>query len=422
MRETFTRDLQYAKFSAYGFLKNLRFFEPFMVLFLLEQGIGFLQVGMLYAIREIAVNVLEIPTGAVADALGRRRTMIASFGSYLLSFVAFWFGSSMLHFVGAMLLFSFGEAFRTGTHKAMIFAHLRLRGLERLGNDYYGHTRSWSQAGSAVSALIAAAIVFGAGNYRSVFLFSMIPYVLDLVLMTTYPKELDGTTGTFRSSAIGENLRAIGAGLRETVRRPGAARSVFSAASFAGLFKGTKDYLQPMIAALALSVPFAPDLAIERREALLIGIAYSVVYAVTSVASRHSARVAAKFGPPGRALNWQLAIGLLLATGAGVSRWLALPVLPVVLFMGMYVLQNLRQPVGVACVSGRVPESVLATVLSAQSQLQSLFAALTAFAVGAVAEAAGGNVGPGILAVGLVAAVCVPFLWIRVSAGECPAR
>ena len=119
-QDRFPRDLQYVKFSAYGFLKNLRFFEPFLILFFLEKGISFLQIGVLYAIREIAVNVLEIPTGAVADTLGRRRTMIASFVSYLFSFVLFWRSSSMPIFIVAMLLFSFGEAFRTDIASAMM--------------------------------------------------------------------------------------------------------------------------------------------------------------------------------------------------------------------------------------------------------------------------------------------------------------
>lgn len=413
MPDRFPRDLQYVKFSAYGFLKNLRFFEPFMVLFLLEQDISFLHVGTLYAMREIAVNVLEVPTGAIADALGRRRTMIASFTSYLLSFAAFWFGTSMAHFVAAMLLFSFGEAFRTGTHKAMIFTYLRLRDLSRHGNDYYGHTRSWSQAGSAVSALIAAAIVFGSGSYRSVFLFSMIPYVLDLLLMISYPAELDGRVGGFNLKKVGETFRALVAGLRETARRPGATRSVVSAAVYAGVFKGSKDYLQPMIAALALSVPLVTGLQSERREALFIGVTYSVIYLLTSFASRGSATVAARLRSPPRALNLELLVGIVVAAGAGLTRWLGWPVVPVVLFMAMYIIQNFRQPVGVACVSGRVPESVLATVLSAESQLQSLFAAVVAFVIGAVAQVAGGNVGPGILAVAAVTVLALPFIWVR---------
>ncbi|MFO8042807.1 MAG: hypothetical protein R6U25_06380, partial [Alkalispirochaeta sp.] len=81
---------------------------------------------------------------------------------------------------------------------------------------------------------------------------------------------------------------------------------------------------------------------------------------------------------------------------AGISRWQGRTVIPVVAFLTIYVLQNVRQPVGVSVVTDRIPEDVMATVLSAQSQLQSLFAAIVALLVGATADFAGGNVGLGL--------------------------
>ena len=51
-------DIQYARFSAYGFLKNLQFFEPFLILHLLAIGVSYLEIGTLYAVREITINVL----------------------------------------------------------------------------------------------------------------------------------------------------------------------------------------------------------------------------------------------------------------------------------------------------------------------------------------------------------------------------
>ena len=90
MPQKFNKDLQYYKFCIYGFLKNLRFFEPFLILFFLEKGLSFFQIGTLYAIREITINILEIPTGIVADSLGRRRTMIFSFIAYIISFIIFY--------------------------------------------------------------------------------------------------------------------------------------------------------------------------------------------------------------------------------------------------------------------------------------------------------------------------------------------
>ena len=410
MKETFPRDLQYAKFSAYGFLKNLRFFEPFMILFLLGQGLSYLQVGTLYAVREILVNVMEIPSGAVADGLGRRRTMVASFLGYLVSFALFWVGSTMQLFLGAIVFFSIGEAFRTGTHKSMIFAYLRMNNLQQYGNDYYGHTRSWSQLGSATSAIIAAAIVFLSRNYRAVFLFSMIPYVLDLLLMLSYPRELDGSVEKITLRSIGRSFREVGRGLVETVRRPGAARAVLSASSFGGFYKGGKDYLQPMISALALSLPFAGGLSAQRREALLIGAVYTVIYVLTSFASRHSAALAGRFPSSESALNRLLLLGLVLGLTAGLTRWYGLTLVPVILFLTIYALQNLRQPVGVSVVADRIPEEVLSTVLSAQSQLQSLFAAVVALIVGATVDYVGGNVGVGLALSAGLGVVLFPLL------------
>jgi len=89
MSKKFHRDLQYYKFCTYGFLKNLRFFEPFLILFFVEKGLTYFQIGTLYAVREVSTNILEVPTGIIADSFGRRRTMIYSFISYIFSFLIF---------------------------------------------------------------------------------------------------------------------------------------------------------------------------------------------------------------------------------------------------------------------------------------------------------------------------------------------
>ncbi len=68
-----------ARFSLYGFLKNQRYFEPFLLLAFLEKGLTFFDIGLLIAFREVTVVLLEIPSGAVADVYGRRYFMVLSF-------------------------------------------------------------------------------------------------------------------------------------------------------------------------------------------------------------------------------------------------------------------------------------------------------------------------------------------------------
>ena len=159
----------YHRFRLYGFLKNLRFFEPFLILFFREMGFSFLQIGLLYAIREFSTNLLELPTGVLADSFGRRKAMMISFASYIGSFIIFYLLPRFWAYACAMILFAMGETFRSGTHKAMILEHLRIHGWEDQKIAYYGQTRAASQLGSALAALLAGVLVFYVGSFRIAF-------------------------------------------------------------------------------------------------------------------------------------------------------------------------------------------------------------------------------------------------------------
>jgi MFS family permease len=89
------------RFSLYGFLKNQRYFEPFIILFFLQEGLSFTGIGFLIAFRVGMINLMEIPTGAVADLFGRRRSMMFSFIAYIVSFLIFGFSSVYWQFMVA---------------------------------------------------------------------------------------------------------------------------------------------------------------------------------------------------------------------------------------------------------------------------------------------------------------------------------
>ena len=172
-----TSNKQYIKFCAYGFLRNLRFFDAFFILFLLEKGLSYTEIGIFYAVREIVINVFEIPSGVIADTYGRKNSLMASFILYIISFSVFYASSNFYLFLIAFILFGIGDAFRTGTHKGIIMTYLAQNNWSDQKINYYGHTRSWSQRGAAISSLAAGLIVFYTGNYEKIFLYSIIPYI-----------------------------------------------------------------------------------------------------------------------------------------------------------------------------------------------------------------------------------------------------
>lgn len=411
--ERFERDLQYYKFCAYGFLKDLRFFDPFMVLMFLDKGLSYVQIGGLYAIRELMINLMEIPSGVMADALGRRRTMIASFAAYIASFVVFYLARGYAVLIVAMAVFAFGDAFRTGTHKAMIFDYLKLKGWADQKTHYYGHTRSWSQRGAALSSLIAAALVIWRGEYRIVFLFTLIPYVLDLFLMMSYPASLDGPRRAARlrgesagasddgHSALGEFkhvMKAFASSFKDLF----VLRAISNQALYTGYYKAAKDYLQPLLAGLALGLPVLLTWGDQERSALVVGLVYFCLYLATSYASRSAGRFSERFGSLARPLNLTLFVGVGLGLLSGLSYGLGMLAPAALLYVGIYVIENLRKPMGIAYVTELMNQDALATALSAESQAETLFAAVIALGLGFAAD----RLGPG-LGLAACSAVCL---------------
>ncbi len=358
------------RFSLYGFLKNQRYFEPFLVLFFLDKGLSFTTIGLLVAFREATVNVLEIPSGAVADACGRRLSMILSFAAYVVSFTVFGFAEALPLFFAAMFFFAIGEAFRTGTHKAMIFEWLRLEGRTDERTRVYGYTRSWSQMGSALSGLLAAAIVLASGSYRLVFFLAAVPSALNIVNFLGYPKELDGAHEKARSP--GEVVRHLREGLGEAFRQRPLRRLLLEAMGFEGVFAAVKDYLQPVlqtltVAGLASIALGGSELGEIRRTALLVGPVYFVLYLLSALASRKAHRLAPAGGEE-RAARRLWAVALTVFGVLAAAAWNEATAILVAAFVVLHVLQNLWRPILITRFDVHSRQSQGATVLSIESQ------------------------------------------------------
>ena len=98
-----------------------RYYGPFFLLFFRARGLTFAQYGLLVAYSEVLMNLWEVPSGAIADSAGRRRTLAFSFLLYISAFAGYSAATSFAGFLLAFFCFAGGEAFRAGTHKALIF-------------------------------------------------------------------------------------------------------------------------------------------------------------------------------------------------------------------------------------------------------------------------------------------------------------
>ncbi len=377
------KNRQYFKFSLYGFLKNLRFFEAFLILFLVEKGLSYTQIGILYAVRQILINVFEIPSGIVADTYGRKNALVGSFVIYILSFLGFYLSNNFWFFLVAFVLFGTADAFRTGTHKGMIMDYLKLNRWEDQKIDYYGHTRSWSQKGSALSALAAGLIVFYSGSYQNIFLFTLIPYLLNLLLILSYPRELNHSPEQLRrqeASGLWQNTLS----LYRVIKKPNVLQIINTSALHTAYLSAVKDYIQPLMVNVALLLPLMLQVEPKKKTGIIIGVIYFFIYLATSRASLLAQTFADKHKPYISFLT--LLFGFLLGILTGLFDLFNLYTLSLIAFIGIYLVENVRKPILTGFISDNVPNNILTSVISAQSLLKTIITAALAFVFGFIAD------------------------------------
>lgn len=382
----FKKDLQFYKFCAYGFLKNLRFFDAFIILAFRKIGFSYLQIGFLFSVREISTNILEIPTGILADAYGRRKAMVFSFSSYIISLLIFYFSKYYYLFLLGMIFFASGEAFRSGTHKAMILQYLKIKNMEHIKVHYYGNTRGCSQFGSAVSSIIAGAIIFFTNNYSIIFLGTIFPYILELGLMLSYPAYLDGDVKKVDEKNI---IKRIGIKIKYTLKdfvnlfkSKSFLKVVLNSSLFDGYFKSIKDYIQPIIKTMVIASPLFLSLSEEKRVAVLVGLTYFILYLLTSFSSRNSGKLVDRVKNLGKSLNLTFLSGIVLIFIIGLTYDFKLYYLTIIFFIIYYMLQSMRRPMTVSFVSDLIESKIMATGLSVESQIKTLSIAVLSPIIG----------------------------------------
>ncbi len=164
-----------------------------------------------------------------------------------------------------------------------------------------------------------------------------------------------------------------------------------------GFYKAGKDFIQPILKTIALSIPLLVSYSDDKRSSVFIGILYGCIFILTSFASRNAQRFADKLGSDAAALNTTLYAGALSGVTAGILYWFELPVASGALYLLIFILENLRKPAGIAYISDTLKPKAMATTLSTLSQVKTIVTALFALLLGASIDIFG--LGPGIAGV-----------------------
>ena len=86
-------------------------------------------------------------------------------------------------------------------------------------------------------------------------------------------------------------------------------------------------------------------------------------------------------------------------------------ILSIIFYIGIYIIENLRKPIGISYVTETINKDILATVLSAESQAHTLIAAILAPVIGFFADRFG--LGFGLVSVSLLLILISPLVFIN---------
>jgi len=384
--ELIKKNRQIKKFCLYGFLKNLKFFEPYLYIYLIQVvRLNLFQIGTLFSIRGIVIYLFEVPSGVFADQYGKKTELMICFIFYIASFFFFFLGGSYAIVAVAMVFFGLGEAFRSGTHKAMIYSYLEQKGWFKHKTFVYGRTRSFSLIGSSLSAFASILLIIRLPRMQSIFLFSIIPYVIDFLLIWSYPDTLNEPVETtisiknFITYSIKQLKNIFTNRLLRTV--------VVSSSLFDAIFKVLKDYIQPILNDIILisGIYVVASMEAATQLKIILGIVYGVMYIFSSWVSRNVYRLNLKF-KSGKLMDISfdiLGIVFFIMFFAVKTKIMLIVIL---LYFFLYPLKDGRRPLAVDVFGDCMKKNERATVLSIDSQLSSLFMIVLAPLFGYIAD------------------------------------
>jgi len=349
-------------------------------MYLLLNDFTLFEVSILISIRFIIVYIFEIPSGVFADRFGKKTELIMCFVFYIVSFILFFIGGDYLIFVLAMTAFGLGEALRTGTHKAMIMDFLDKEKITSSKGEIYGKTRSYSLIGSTISGLLGVLFIIVTPELRYLFLLAIIPYLLDIILIASYPSYMNEKRDTrFQFSTF---MKMMLGTIYYAFKEKELKGLLFSSSIYEAWFKSIKGYIQIIMVSLGIIIISIEGLDTEENLGVHLGLFYAVMTLLAAIASRNAYRVKSLLSKKMITTYVWLPTGLLMfILGVHIENIYFV----VGVFVIIYPLFNIRKPLMIELLGDEIEHDKRAGVLSIESQLTTLLVGVFAPILGFIA-------------------------------------
>ena len=330
------------------------FATPILTLFFLDKGLNLTQFMVLMGVLNVTITLCEIPTGVVADRVGRKISISVG--------LSLWFAAFLLMLVTrvypvlliAFALWGIAETFVSGADTALLYDSLKAEGREKEAQRIMGTNGAIMQASLVVGSLLSAPLV-AATSVRAPMWFALgaLPAMLLFFLLMREPT-VEQDPGTSPGAA---GFRGYLTHSRDSLRTITGSSVVFALilaqVVFQRLFFLTdRPFAQPYL----IWVGLAP------RD---LGFLYAAFGVVNAVCSRLSGAVSRILGDR-ESRTFLLSFSLALASLA-VFAVLGRPAAVIISLLVSHGLRGLSTPAIMASLNRRISSERRAACLSISS-------------------------------------------------------
>ena len=168
------------KILSLKFLGDFLPIAPVLILYYTANGLNSTQIFTIQAVFHLAVLLFEVPSGYLADVIGRKKTLLFGAIFFPLGLAVYTAGRSFPAFIAAEILLAVSVSMRSGCDSAMIFDSLRQLGRQDEYKRFEGSCALLARTGTAVSSVaggLLAAIFLRLAFLVNVFSSLFMPFI-----------------------------------------------------------------------------------------------------------------------------------------------------------------------------------------------------------------------------------------------------
>lgn len=380
------------------FFSSLYFYIHVNTLYLSSRGLSLMQIASLESIITVTVFLAEIPTGIIADRIGRKWSVVLALACQAAGEFFYIFARSYSAFVFIALLAGIGFAFLSGAGEALLYDEIPEAEKDTLMQKAMGRLGSAYQFGFFLSPLIGGVIVsrFALSRYMIVIAMTACSVTIALIISFTLHETRRPTVE--RQSAAGGQA---GMGRSSsTGRQP--SESVMLIKEGFSLIKSNTT-LRQIVAITVFTATFG-DIALMLYQPLfkqngfspfLIGAALAGASLLSAVTQRYAYKLEKWFGPKTTLTLAAVLPGVFfVAWGLAGAPWSVFS-----LFILTYGFRELKKPLLASYQNREIHSYNRATVISIINMGLSMYVAVSRVILGRIAEL---SIGTALISGGIV--------------------